>query len=299
MSRNKKKSWFYWMNEKYRIVLMNDEIFQEERSLRLSSANVFSFLGLAFLLIGGFTLLLMILTPLGNLISRKTVDKEDSEIRASLLTMNHQLDSLQEALNNKQLYIASLTDVVFQRHETVEDATKAYEEKQDTSVKDRPKNEIPEKSKEVIALIRSLKEEIELGTWISNILSEELNVDQMHFTAPLKGIVTDSFAPTQQHYGTDVVAPEGTVIKAIQEGTVIVAMWSSDTGHVIGLQHDNNLISLYKHNSTLLKKMGDRIEAGEAIAIIGNTGEMTGAPHLHFELWYNQQALNPQNYVEF
>lgn len=300
MSTNNKKSWFYWMDDKYRMVLMNDETFQEERSFRLSLSNVISLLGLGFLIIGGFIIVLMILTPLGNLVPQKdsSADKGDSEVREALLMMNQQLDSLQNALNNKDDYIASLSKVVMGEHETVDDATKAYEENKAAN-EDKPTAAVPEKSEDLEALIESVENEAELGNLVSDVLSENVSVDQMRFIAPIKGIVTDSFAPSRQHYGTDIVAPKGTVIKSIQKGTVIVATWSADTGHMIGIQHDNNLISFYKHNSALLKKTGDRIEAGEAIAIIGNTGEMTDGTHLHFELWYNRQAVNPQHYVAF
>ncbi|MCH2044210.1 MAG: M23 family metallopeptidase [Saprospiraceae bacterium] len=300
MSKENKKSWFYWMDDKYRMVLMNDETFQENRSFRLSPSNVISLAGLNFLVVGVFVILLMILTPLGNLIPQSSTEgkKGDNEIREALFLMNQQLDSLQTALNNKDEYIASLSMVVMGEHETVDDATKAYEESKATA-DDKPTASVPEKSDDLEALIESVENEAELGNLVSDVLSENISVDQMQFIAPIKGIITDSFAPSREHYGTDIVAPKGTVIKSIQKGTVIVATWSADTGHMIGIQHDNRIISFYKHNSALLKKTGDRIDAGEAIAIIGNTGEMTDGTHLHFELWYNRQAVNPQHYIAF
>ena len=93
------------------------------------------------------------------------------------------------------------------------------------------------------------------------------------------------------------MAPENEAIKATLKGVVIFAGWTSETGHVISLQHDNNLISTYKHNSVLMKEVGDVVKAGDAIAIIGNSGELTDGPHLHFELWYNGTALNPEEYI--
>ena len=97
----------------------------------------------------------------------------------------------------------------------------------------------------------------------------------------------------------DIVGPENEAIKATLDGTVIFATWSSETGYTISVQHSNNLISVYKHNSVLLKKVGDYVKAGEPIAIIGNSGEQTTGPHLHFELWYNGNAIDPQGYMVF
>ena len=107
------------------------------------------------------------------------------------------------------------------------------------------------------------------------------------------------FDPTIQHFGVDIVAPKDETIKFTLSGTVILATSTSETGHVIGVQHKNNLISLYKHNSILLKKVGNYVKAGDPIAIIGNTGNLTTGPHLHFELWLNGNALDPAAYIAF
>ena len=111
--------------------------------------------------------------------------------------------------------------------------------------------------------------------------------------------MSDQFKSKERHYGVDIVGPENEPIKATLDGTVILATWSSETGYTITVQHTNNLISVYKHNSVLLKKVGDYVKAGEAIAIIGNSGEQTTGPHLHFELWYNGSPVNPIDYMTF
>jgi len=147
--------------------------------------------------------------------------------------------------------------------------------------------------------MESVNNETELGNLVENTLQVETNINDMIFTPPIKGMVSDTFAPSRAHYGTDIVAPKGEVIKATQKGTVIVATWSADTGHMLAIQHDNNVISFYKHNSSLLKKTGDFVKPGEGIAIIGNSGEMTDGPHLHFEMWFNGQPINPQRYIDF
>jgi murein DD-endopeptidase MepM/ murein hydrolase activator NlpD len=112
-------------------------------------------------------------------------------------------------------------------------------------------------------------------------------------------MVTNSFNPGINHYGTDIVAGPNEVVKATLNGTVTMASLTLETGHVIQIHHDNNIISIYKHNAELLKKVGVRVKAGDAIAIIGNSGEFTTGPHLHFEIWQNGVALNPEDFIVF
>lgn len=119
------------------------------------------------------------------------------------------------------------------------------------------------------------------------------------FFSPVKGVITSVFAPQFDHFGVDIVAKENEPVKAIADGTVILSAWTLETGYVINIQHSNELISIYKHNSVLLKKIGDVVRGGEIISIIGNTGELSSGPHLHFELWYKGTPLNPQEFITF
>ena len=119
------------------------------------------------------------------------------------------------------------------------------------------------------------------------------------FYAPLKGLISDSFNPQNKHFGVDVLASENEAIKASLGGTVIFSDWTSETGYSIAVQHDNNIISFYKHNSVLLKKTGELVKAGDVIAIIGNSGEFSSGPHLHFEMWHNGKAIDPEQHILF
>jgi murein DD-endopeptidase MepM/ murein hydrolase activator NlpD len=111
--------------------------------------------------------------------------------------------------------------------------------------------------------------------------------------------VTNSFNARENHFGTDIVAGDNNVVKAALDGTVTMANWTLKTGWIIQIQHENDLLTVYKHNAELLKQVGDQVSAGEAIAIIGNSGELTSGPHLHFELWRNGTPLDPEKYVVF
>jgi murein DD-endopeptidase MepM/ murein hydrolase activator NlpD len=134
---------------------------------------------------------------------------------------------------------------------------------------------------------------------VSTQESSRTSIRNFNFFRPMSGIITSRFNLAEKHYGTDVVSAKNEAVVATLEGTVIYAGWTIETGHVIALQHVQNLISVYKHNSVLLKKEGDIAKAGEPIAISGQSGELATGPHLHFELWYNGTPLDPEDYIIF
>jgi murein DD-endopeptidase MepM/ murein hydrolase activator NlpD len=149
-----------------------------------------------------------------------------------------------------------------------------------------------------------LREEIEKEqnfslTFSENQKSGEIALSQLNFFPPVKGYITSEFNPREDHYGIDVVAPEDEPIKNVLDGNVVLATWTLETGYVIGIQHKNNLFSFYKHNSVLLKKVGNFVKAGDAVAVIGSSGELTTGPHLHFELWHEGIPVNPEDYIVF
>ena len=116
---------------------------------------------------------------------------------------------------------------------------------------------------------------------------------------PVSGGLSSSFDPENKHYGVDIVMPQNSPVHSISEGIVVFSEWTSETGYVIIIEHVNGLTSIYKHNSSLVKSQGERVETGEIIAFTGNTGELTTGPHLHFELWYQGEPVDPQSYIEF
>ena len=141
-----------------------------------------------------------------------------------------------------------------------------------------------------------VKEEEQFG--ISERERRDLPIEGLHFFTPLKGVISQGYDPVIHPY-IDIAAPEGSVVKATLDGTVIFAGWSDDAGHTIQLQHDGDIVSIYKHNDKLLKKTGDKVTAGTPIALVGNTGELTTGDHLHFELWHKGQTVDPTVYIKF
>ena len=301
-SKNKKKvrkPLIPWISKKHRLVVVNDSTFIEEKSWRLSPTNVWIWASISFFSVVIFTLLLVKFTPLGWIISPGKSIAQHS-LRKEMDAVFKQLDSLNQEIAGNADYVENIKKVTSQEFEYEKDMKKEVGAVLTESGKGKTFDDVPEKSDETNTLIQTVEVERELGSLIQSIFLEGIDrIDRNSFVPPVKGIISDTFAPARSHYGTDIVAPKGTPIQAVRGGTVILSAWSADTGHMIAIQHDNNLVSWYKHNSARLKNTGDRINAGEAIAIIGNTGEMTNGPHLHFELWYNGQPVNPENYISF
>jgi murein DD-endopeptidase MepM/ murein hydrolase activator NlpD len=131
----------------------------------------------------------------------------------------------------------------------------------------------------------------------SNGIAQEL--EEQYFYAPIQGIMTTEFNLKDEHYGVDIVSKQNEPVKSVAEGTVIFSDWTQESGNVIAIQHRGNIISVYKHNSALLKKVGTFVNSGQVIAIIGNTGEFTTGPHLHFEMWYNGNPVDPTEFISF
>jgi murein DD-endopeptidase MepM/ murein hydrolase activator NlpD len=141
-----------------------------------------------------------------------------------------------------------------------------------------------------------VKEEEQFG--ISARSRRDLPIEGVLFFTPLKGVVSQGYDAAIHPY-VDITAPAGSVVKATLDGTVIFAGWSDDTGYTIQLQHEGDIVSIYRHNEKLLKKTGDKVSAGSPIALVGNTGDLTTGTHLHFELWHKGEAVDPAKYINF
>ncbi len=287
--KKKEQRFFYRIKNKFRLVIMNDETFEEKASFVLSPLNVFVFVGTLTLFLIVFVSYIIAFTSLREYIPGYA----DVNMRRNIKTLALRVDSLDEELQNREMNISNFSEILNEKKKnskinpTQRDSTKKYEKLTlSGSYED--------------SLMRS---EIESQSKYSLALGEENSaksgIRNFFFFVPLKGVVTDSYKSGTLHYGVDITAPENEAIKATLDGTVILAAWTSETGYVIQVQHENNLVSIYKHNSVLLKKVGDKVNAGEAIAIIGNSGELSTGSHLHFELWFNGLSVDPQEYMSF
>ena len=147
------------------------------------------------------------------------------------------------------------------------------------------------------SLLREVvREEEEFGISARN--KRDLPIEGLHFFTPLKGVVSQEYDANIHPY-IDITAPAGSVVKATLDGTVIFSGWSEEAGNTIQIQHESDIISIYKHNEKLLKKVGEKVTAGAPIALVGNTGDISTGTHLHFELWHKGETVDPTLYIKF
>ena len=293
MSTEKAKGsrFFRKLKDKYRLVILNDQTFEERASIRLSRFNVYVLAGTVFILFTIFMFAVIAFTHIKQYIP----GYGDLSVRRNLIKLRLEADSLQNRVRQQELWILNARNVLAGNDSLDLDTTGFISQapKYDTIKLD----EVPEAD-------RLLREEMEKEEDYALMFTPDNgkqteSLSNLKLFPPVLGLVSASFDPLKDHYGTDIVAKEKESIKTILNGTVIMADWTVETGYVIAIQHEHDLVSIYKHNSVLLKKVGTFVKTGEAIAIIGNSGEQTTGPHLHFELWRNGVPVDPESYIVF
>jgi murein DD-endopeptidase MepM/ murein hydrolase activator NlpD len=235
----------------------------------------------------GGTALVIAYSPLREYIPGYT----STDIRRQMVTLNQLSDSLNTELINRERYLQNIKNIIEGRNI---DTSQVEIVPPNSTLEDINFEKTPEDS-----LLREQVEAEEKFNFFGYTNVDNQSIEKLLFFLPVKGLITESFNVEDEHYGVDVVTKENELIKSTLNGVVVMSSWTSETGHVIAIQHENNLLSVYKHNSVLLMDQGERVEAGEAIAIIGNSGKWSSGPHLHFELWYNNNPVDPEQYILF
>ncbi len=288
MARNKRKrkELRRKLLHKYRLVILNENTFEEKISFKLNRLNVFVTGTLFIIVLIGLTTLIIAFTPLREYIPGYS----STRLKRQATELTYKTDSLVTVLDYTNRYLDNVRLVLkgdIENNESNRDSL--FERfKLDPSTVD-------------LTPIREdllLREEVELEDKYNLFERNVENVEVLLF-APLMGTLSQGFDTRIKHYAVDVVAPKGTPVKSVANGTVLFAEWTSQTGYVIIIKHQDDLTSVYKHNGSLNKSQGDLVRAGEVIAEVGNTGEFTTGPHLHFELWKNGKPINPLNYIDF
>ncbi|WP_298923429.1 M23 family metallopeptidase [uncultured Allomuricauda sp.] len=271
---------------KYRLVILNENTFEEKISFKLSRLNVFVTGTLFIIVLIGLTTLIIAFSPLREYIPGYS----STRLKRQATELTYKTDSLVTVLNYTNRYLDNVRLVLrgdIENNEVNRDSL--FEKyKLDPSTVD-------------LTPIREdllLREEVDLEDKYNLFERNIENVGSLLFS-PVSGTLSQPFDAKSKHYAVDVVAPKETPVKSIADGTVLFSEWTAETGYVIIIEHQDNLTSVYKHNGSLSKSQGDLVRAGEVIASIGNTGELTTGPHLHFELWNNGKPVNPLNYIDF
>jgi murein DD-endopeptidase MepM/ murein hydrolase activator NlpD len=276
---------FKKLNDRYRLIIYNDTTFQSVWSIKLTRLKVFTVTSLLSAIIVILVILLIATTGLREYIP----GYPRAEYRQLLVLTALKIDSLENELRMRDQFFTDIQAVMAGR--VPEDHVVVDTTNENNMV------EILRYNHDSIFQDKLLAEQVSLSVNPPN--SHELDLSQMHFFTPVKGIVSNSFNAASNHFGVDLVSEPMARISAIMDGTVIFSAWTIETGYVLYIQHDLDLISAYKHNSELLKSKGDRVKAGEVVAIIGNTGELSTGPHLHFEIWHRGTPLDPEQYIDF
>lgn len=281
----KKSNW----RDKYRFSVVNDHTFEEVWRIILTRYNAFLLISLLLFFIIGGTVSLISFTHLREFIP----GYPDVDMRRNILLSAIRLDSLEREIHLRDKYFANLNQIISGRPpaETVQlqDTSGTY-----ASIKF---TKTTEETEFLAGVEQAERYNLSLGPTNT---SSSSNLAGLHFFPPVKGVISSRFDARAKHFGTDIVTTPKAVVSSALDGTVIFTGWTMETGFVIEVQHQNNLISVYKHNSSLLKETGDLVRAGEAISVVGDSGELyTSGPHLHFEIWYKGNPLDPEKHILF
>jgi murein DD-endopeptidase MepM/ murein hydrolase activator NlpD len=275
------------LRNKYRLVVMNDDTFEERVSLRLTPLGFLILLFVITTVMITLVVSLVAFTPLREYIPGYA----DVGMQKDLVNLTFKTDSMEKAMKNKQLYMDNLSMILSGTDSAEHPVNPRDTTKQYAHLDFRPN-----------AADTALRNEIEsMDQYSLSIgVKHKGGISGFFFFLPVSGKVTNAFNAAEEHFGVDVTAnDDNEPVRATLDGTVISAGWTTGDGYVISVQHSDNLISIYKHNAALLKKPGEYVKAGDPIAIVGSSGEQITGPHIHFELWYNGTPLDPNEYMVF
>lgn len=293
MEDSQKVSWKERLEDAYRVDIRHEDTFSQIGSYRLTLLHLYLGILGAFLIVLGLVMAVFFLTPLRTFVP----GYGQIEDQSAFIKLKRDYNELEEQVEAQQTYINSFRRMLTDNPEEIQEAmtvdsniqmveTDGQVIKEDSVFREKVENE--DDLREVRAL---------LGETTGD--AQPITLESLHFTPPVKGEVTAKFMPENLHYGVDIMAPSNTPILAALDGMVITSDWTLETGYTLGILHSQNIVTFYKHNSANLKKTGERVKAGEAIAIIGNSGTLTTGPHLHFELWLGDKAVDPAEYILF
>ena len=271
---------------KYRLVVLNEDTFEEKLAVRLTRLNVFIFISFSSIILIGLTTIFIAFTPIREYIPGYT----SPNLQAQAIYLENKTDSLYQIAKMNDLYINSIKmvlsgeaafesidkDSIYASVSADQDSLKLYPSRADSILRIKVDNEDK-----------------------YNLFESATSVKTFVFLPPLEGIISSGYDINIQHYALDIAVSTGTPVKAIADGRVVLASWTSDSGYVVIIDHGNQMLSVYKHNEALTKKQGDFVKSQEVIARSGSSGELSTGPHLHFELWSDGNPIDPTTFINF
>ena len=284
--KQKEKKFRKKLLHKYRLVILNEDTFEERFAIKLTRLNVFVIVSIGSIILIVGTILLIAFTSLREYIPGYS----SSALKRQATELNYRADSLQKVIENNDKYYASIKKVLtgdvsavdFNR-DSIVDATLVDPSQLDL----RPTKED--------SLLRAIVDKEDKY----NVFESTSSSSSFVLFPPVNGTISEAYNIQEKHFAVDIAVPNNTPVKAAADGTVIFSEWTAATGYVVIIEHSYDLISVYKHNAALTKQQGDLVKSGEVIALAGNTGELSTGPHLHFELWNKGYPVNPTNFIDF
>lgn len=282
--KKRKKHWWKNIKFKYRLSIVNENTLEEVFSLYVSKLNGLSVLFSVLALLFVVTALLMVFTPLRNYLPGYMSNR----LRADIVENALQADSLEQVAEKQRLYILNIQDIMAGKvnSDSVHSIDSLTEMRVDELMS------MTEREAE-------FRQQYEKSERYNLTAPQGVETIGQNFYRPTRGILTSAFDADKRHLGVDIAANPNESVLATLAGTVIWSTYSTQTGYVIALQHGKGVVTVYKHCGSLLKEEGEEVKAGEAIALVGNTGAESNGPHLHFEMWHNGQAMDPEKYIVF
>lgn len=283
--KNKEKKLAKKLLHKYRLVVLNEDTFEEKFAFKLTRLNVFVTVGVSMLVLIILTTLLIAFTPLREYIPGYSSAKLNHQATQLVL----KTDSLQQVIHKQNQYFKSISNVLSGKI-SVENFNKDSILNTNENIAEVTLNPSKEDS--------LLREQVEQEDKY-NVIDAAVDRTDFKLFPPVKGQISEAYNAEENHFAVDIVTAKNTPVKATAEGTVVFSEWTAETGYVIIIEHRYGLISVYKHNSSLAKEQGELVKKGEVIGMVGSTGELSTGPHLHFELWSNGRPVNPTDFLEF
>lgn len=280
--RNREKK-----SQTFRLAFIDDKTHQQLVTLHFTRTSFFITVVTILVVLCAAIFSIIAFTPVRTFVP----GYPDARSKRAAIQNAIRIDSLENVIFRWELYSENLRRVVEGEEPIkIDSLIKAKSSAQTEAV------DLAELARQDSLLREHVKEEEQFG--ISSRGKRNLPIEGLHFFTPLKGVVSQGYDPAVHPY-IDIAAAAGSMVKATLDGTVIFAGWSDDAGYTIQIQHDGDIVSIYKHNEKLLKKTGDKVTAGTPIALVGNTGELTTGEHLHFELWHKGETVDPTLYIKF
>ena len=275
---------------KYHVEVLHNETQEKKFCFDTSISRLTLFVALSVFVVMGITIAIIAFTPLKEYMPGYA----DASINRQIKELSLRADSINEQMRQKDLFLNNIITIL-QGNDTIYQFTDTMPE-QKPSLPSTTIDTLPAPSEKDSAL----RAEYDIYKYsLSNFTPAKTAASTLNFYPPLNGTITDKFDLLKGHLGVDITAPDNEIVKSALEGTVVIATWNSENNYVIGIQHTNNYFSLYRQNSALIKKEGDFVRAGEPIAIIGKSRNTPNQNSLHFEIWHNGTAINPEELISF